>query len=106
MQWICLCLAGVLEVTWAVGLKYSEGMSRPGIAVCTVIAALLSFFFLSLSMKSLPLGTAYALWTGIGTLGAAVMGILLFGESVSPVRLFAIGLIVAGGILLKMASTS
>ncbi len=96
MAWIYLFIAGLMEVGWAIGLKYTEGFSRLGPTVWTVVAMVLSLFFLGQSLKTLPVGTAYAVWTGIGAVGAAVLGIVLFGDSKSVVRLVSIGLIVAG----------
>ena len=96
MAWIYLFIAGLMEVGWAIGLKYTEGFSRLGPTVWTVVAMVLSLFFLGQSLKTLPVGTAYAVWTGIGAVGAAVLGIILFGDSKSAVRLVSIGLIVAG----------
>jgi len=96
MAWIYLFIAGLMEVGWAIGLKYTEGFSRLGPTVWTVVAMILSLFFLGQSLKTLPVGTAYAVWTGIGAVGAAVLGIILFGDSKSAFRLVSIGLIVAG----------
>jgi quaternary ammonium compound-resistance protein SugE len=96
MAWVYLFLAGLMEVGWAVGLKYTEGFSRLWPTVWTILSMVLSLFFLGQSLKSLPVGTAYAVWTGIGAVGAAVLGIILFGDSRSFLRLVSIGLIVAG----------
>ncbi|HOO41735.1 MAG TPA: quaternary ammonium compound efflux SMR transporter SugE [Syntrophales bacterium] len=96
MSWTYLFLAGLMEVGWAVGLKYTDGFSRLWPSVWTVLAMVLSLFLLGQSLKSLPVGTAYAVWTGIGAVGAAVLGIILFGDSRSVLRLASIGLIVAG----------
>jgi len=96
MPWTYLFLAGLMEVGWAVGLKYTDGFSRLWPSVWTVLAMVLSLFFLGQSLKTLPVGTAYAVWTGIGAVGAAVLGIILFGDSRSILRLASIGLIVAG----------
>jgi quaternary ammonium compound-resistance protein SugE len=96
MAWAYLFLAGLMEVGWAVGLKYTEGFSRLWPTVWTIVAMVLSLFFLGQSLKSLPVGTAYAVWTGIGAVGAAVLGIMLFDDSRSVLRLVSIGLIVAG----------
>jgi len=96
MPWTYLFLAGLMEVGWAVGLKYTDGFSRLWPSFWTVLAMVLSLFFLGQSLKSLPVGTAYAVWTGIGAVGAAVLGIILFGDSRSVLRLASIGLIVAG----------
>lgn len=96
MAWAYLLLAGLMEVGWAVGLKYTEGFNRLWPTVWTIVAMALSLFFLGQSLKSLPVGTAYAVWTGIGAVGAAVLGIILFGDSRSVLRLVSIGLIIAG----------
>ena len=98
MAWIHLLVAGILEIVWAIGMKYSAGFSRLWPSVITVVAALASFYYLSLALHTLPLGTAYAVWTGIGAVGTALLGILLFGESVSALRLACI-LLIVGGIL-------
>lgn len=104
MVWIVLLFAGLFEVVWAVGLKYTEGFTRLWPTVGTVAAMAVSFGLLSQAMKTLPLGTAYAIWTGIGAVGTALVGIVLFGESANPARLACIGLIAAGIIGLKLAS--
>jgi len=104
MAWIVLCIAGLLEVVWAIGLKYTHGFSRLGPSVITVVAMVVSMVLLSWAMKSLPAGTAYAVWTGIGAVGAAIAGILLLGESASPARLLSLSLIVLGIIGLKFSS--
>ena len=104
MSWICLLIAGVLEVAWSTCLKLSHGFTVLRFTVPTVVGMILSFLFLSQAVKSLPLGTAYAIWTGIGALGAVLVGILLFKESVSPVRLIFIALLLVGIIGLKATS--
>lgn len=104
MVWIVLVLAGLFEVAWAVGLKYTEGFTRLWPTVGTVAAMAVSFGLLSQAMKTLPLGTAYAIWTGIGAVGTALVGIMLFGESANPARIACIGLIAAGIIGLKLAT--
>ena len=104
MAWAYLFLAGLMEVAWAVGLKYTEGFSRLWPTVWTIVAMVLSLFFLGQALKSLPVGTAYAVWTGIGAVGAAVLGIILFGDSKSAFRLVSIGLIVAGIAGLRISS--
>ena len=104
MVWIVLFCAGLFEIAWAVGLKYTEGFTRLWPTVGTVAAMAISFALLSQAMKTLPLGTAYAIWTGIGAVGTALVGIVLFGESANPARLLCIGLIAAGIIGLKLAS--
>ncbi len=101
--WSVLAIAGLFEVVWALGLKYSEGFTRLWPSVITLVGAAASFWLLAHAMKSLPAGTAYAVWTGIGALGVAVFGMILLGEGVSPLRLAGIGLIVAGIVALKLA---
>lgn len=104
MAWIYLLVAGALEVVWAFSMKQSDGFSRLGPSVVTVLAMIASFALLSLSMKSLPLGTAYAIWTGIGAVGAFVVGVLLLGEAASAMRIAAVLMILGGLVLLKFAS--
>lgn len=104
MAWIYLMLAGVLEIGWAVGLKYTDGFTRPLPTVLTVGSMVLSVVLLGLAVRSLPLGTAYAIWTGIGTVGTVALGILLFSEPVTAARLACIGLIVAGIAGLKLTA--
>lgn len=104
MDWIYLVIAGIFEVGWAVGLKYSEGFTKISYSIATVLGMIASFYCLSLAMKTIPLGTAYAIWTGIGTVGAVILGIVFFAESVSIIRIFCI-MLIAGGILgLKLTS--
>ncbi len=104
MEWIYLVVAGGLEVFWVTCLKFSEGFSVLKFSVLTVIGMIFSFLFLSQATKTLPLGTSYAIWTGIGALGAVIVGILLFKESVSPLRLFFVALLLIGIIGLKATS--
>ena len=104
MAWILLILAGLLEVIWAYTMKLSDGFTRMGYASITIAAMIASFWLLSMAMKSLPLGTAYTIWTGIGAVGAFVVGICVLGEAVSPLRIFAAVLIVSGLLLMKIAS--
>ncbi|EKM6441454.1 quaternary ammonium compound efflux SMR transporter SugE [Cronobacter sakazakii] len=104
MSWFVLFIAGLLEVVWAVGLKYTHGFTRVVPSLITVSAMIVSIVLLSWAMKSLPTGTAYAVWTGIGAVGAAITGILLLDESASPARLISLGLIVAGIIGLKLST--
>ncbi len=104
MAWILLILAGLLEVVWAYTMKLSDGFTRMGYASITIAAMIASFWLLSMAMKSLPLGTAYTIWTGIGAVGAFVVGICVLGEAVSPLRIFAAVLIVSGLLLMKIAS--
>jgi quaternary ammonium compound-resistance protein SugE len=103
MAWIILVVAGLFEIGWAVGLKYTEGFTRVWPTVWTAFALVASMALLGLSLRSLPLGTAYAVWTGIGTVGTAVLGILLFREPATAVRLLCIGMILAGIVGLKLA---
>ncbi len=104
MPWTYLLVAGLFEIGFAIGMKYSEGFSKPLPTLATVAAALVSLYLMSQAMKSIPVGTAYAIWTGIGALGVAMLGIFLFGDSASPSRLACIALIVAGVIGLKLVS--
>jgi quaternary ammonium compound-resistance protein SugE len=104
MAWILLAVAGVFEVGWAIGLKYTEGFTRLWPSVGTIAAMALSLFCLGLALRTLPVGTAYAVWTGIGAVGTAVLGMILFGESAAAARLVCIGLIVAGIVGLKLFS--
>ncbi len=102
MHWILLLIAGLFEISWAVGLKLSHGFSQLIPSVITVICMVLSFYFLALALKNLPLGTAYAIWTGIGTLGTVIFGIILFREPITAMRLLCIGLILCGITGLKL----
>jgi quaternary ammonium compound-resistance protein SugE len=104
VSWLYLFLAGLFEVAWAIGLKYTEGFTRPLPTVFTIICILISLGLLGLALKSLPVGTAYAVWTGIGTVGTAILGIVLLGEAATVIRLACIGLILAGIIGLKLSS--
>ncbi len=103
MSWLLLFFAGLFEIAWALGLKYSEGFTRLWPSVLTVCALIASLTLLGLSLRQLPLGTAYAVWSGIGALGTVTLGVLLFGESVSPLRLISVGLILIGIAGLKLA---
>ena len=103
MPWIILFFAGLFEIGWAVGLKYTEGFTRPLPTCLTVAAMAISVGLLGLAMKSLPLGTAYAIWTGIGAVGTVIAGIILFGESVSLFRLGSVLLICTGLVGLKLS---
>jgi len=104
MAWLILMVAGLAEVGWAVGLKYTQGFTRPMPTALTVIAMVLSLWLLGLAVRTLPLGTAYAIWTGIGTVGTVAIGIMLFGEPASGVRLLCVGLIVSGIVGLKLVT--
>ncbi len=104
MAWIILILAGLFEVGWAVGLKYTDGFTRLWPTLATVSAMIVSLSLLGIALRTLPLGTAYAIWTGVGTIGTALLGIWLFGEAASLARLLCIGLIVAGIVGLKLVS--
>ena len=104
MNWLFLVLAGLLEVGLAVGLKYTEGFTRPLPSVLTVVAMVVGFYLLSLSMREIPLGTAYGIWVGIGAVGAAIAGMVLFKEPVSTLRIASIVLVVAGIVGLKLSS--
>ncbi|AUY26288.1 MAG: quaternary ammonium compound efflux SMR transporter SugE [Mixta calida] len=104
MAWILLTVAGLFEVVWSFAMKQSQGFTRLGPSVITIAAMIVSFALLAVSMKSLPLGTAYTLWTGIGAVGAFVAGLLFLGEPATPMRIAAAVLIVAGLVLMKLAS--
>lgn len=104
MNWIYLIIAGLLEIGWAIGLKYTEGWTRIVPSVLTAAGMIASFYFLSMALKTLPIGTAYAIWTGIGTIGAAVLGMILFDEPRDILRILCILLIVAGIAGLKLTS--
>lgn len=104
MPWIILFFAGLFEVGWAVGLKYTDGFSRPLPTVLTVGAMVISLGLLGLAMKDLPLGTAYAIWTGVGAVGTVIAGIILFGESMALFRLASVALIIAGLVGLKLSA--
>ena len=106
MAWVILFVAGLFEIAWAVGLKYTAGFTRPWPTAAAAVALIASMALLGVSLRTLPLGTAYAVWTGIGSIGTAVLGILLFREPATALRLACIGLIVAGIVGLKLASSS
>ncbi len=103
MSWVLLIIAGLLEVGWAIGLKYTDGFTRLWPSVGTIISLVASFVLLGLAVKSLPVGTAYAIWVGIGAVGTAVLGIILFKESADTLKLVSLGLICAGIAGLKLA---
>jgi quaternary ammonium compound-resistance protein SugE len=104
MAWIYLFVAGIFETAWAIGLKYSAGFTRLGPSIFTALTMAISLYLLALALRTLPVGTGYAVWTGIGTVGAAILGILLFNESREVTRILCILLIVAGIIGLKLTS--
>lgn len=101
--WVLIVLAGLLETVWALGLKYSEGFTRLWPSILTIVTVVGSFWLLSLAMKSLPVGTAYAVWVGIGVLGTVIFGVFLLGEPMNPLRLLGIALVLAGIATLKFA---
>ena len=104
MHWVYLTIAGVFECVWAIGLRYTDGFTRVLPSLVTVAAMAVSFLMLSLAMRAIPVGTAYAVWTGIGAVGVAILGIVLFGESRDIVRLISIGLIVLGILGLRLSN--
>lgn len=104
MAWLVLLCAGLLEIGWAIGLKYSAGFTRLTPSLLTIMSMAASFALLGVALKTLPLGTAYAVWTGIGTVGTAILGIALLGEPVDAMRLACIALIVTGIVGLKLVS--
>ena len=106
MNWLFLLLAGLFEVVWAIGLKHTEGFTKVTLSLITIGAMGASFFLLSLALRTLPLGTAYAAWVGIGVVGTAVAGILLFQETLTPLKLGSLVLVVVGIMGLKLASAS
>ena len=106
MPWLLLVVAGLFEVGWAIGLKYTDGFTRFWPSVVTAASMVASVVLLGIAMKSLPVGTSYAVWVGIGAIGTAVLGIVLFGESASAGRIVSLGFIVAGIVGLKLASAS
>ena len=106
MAWILLIFAGLFECGWAIGLKYTEGFTRLVPSIFTVAAMAISFWLLATAMKSIPVGTAYAVWTGIGAIGVAILGMVLFGESRDVMRIVSLLLIVSGIIGLKIGSST
>lgn len=104
MAWLVLGIAGLFEVAWAIGLKYTDGFTRPWPSVGTALAMVISIVLLGWAMKTLPVGTAYAVWTGIGAVGTVLLGIVLFGEPATVLRLACVGLIVAGIAGLKLVT--
>lgn len=106
MDWIILAIAGLFETGWAIGLKYSEGFTRPWPTLWTIASMIISLWLLGVAMKSLPVGTAYAVWVGIGAVGTVILGIALLDESANPARLMSVALIIAGIVGLKLATPS
>ena len=104
MAWLILVVAGLFEVGWAIGLKYTEGFSRLWPSVWTAAAMIVSLWLLGIAMKSLPIGTAYGVWVGVGAVGTVVLGIVLFGEPANAARMISVALIIAGIIGLKLAT--
>ncbi|MCG3676119.1 quaternary ammonium compound efflux SMR transporter SugE [Aliarcobacter butzleri] len=104
MSWGILVLAGIFEIFWAIGLKYTDGFTKLIPSLFTIVAMLVSFWLLSLSLKTLPLGTAYAVWVGIGTIGTVIAGIMLFGDSINIIRIISIAFIILGIIGLKITT--
>ena len=104
MPWIILVAAGLFEIGWAIGLKYTEGFTRPWPSVCTVLAMIVSVGLLGIAMKALPVGTAYSVWVGVGAVGTVTLGVIVFGEPATLPRLFSVALIVAGIVGLKLAT--
>jgi quaternary ammonium compound-resistance protein SugE len=102
--WLLLGLAGLAEIVWVIALKYSEGFTRPVASALTVVSLAVSMLLLGWAVKTLPIGTAYAVWTGIGAAGAAMAGLYLFGESANPARLLCIGLVIVGVVGLKLST--
>lgn len=106
MAWFYLALAGLFECGWAIGLKYTAGFTKPTPSLLTIAAMVISFWLLSTALQSIPVGTAYAVWTGIGAVGVAILGMVILGESRDPIRIFCLCLIVAGIIGLKVTSVA
>ncbi|MEQ8408130.1 MAG: quaternary ammonium compound efflux SMR transporter SugE [Gammaproteobacteria bacterium] len=106
MAWTILIIAGLLEICWAIGLKYTEGFTRLWPSIGTVLAIVMSLWLLSIAMKTIPVGTAYSIWVGVGAVGTVVFGILLFGEAVNMARLLSVLLIIVGIVGLQLSSAS
>lgn len=104
MPWLLVFAAGLLEIVWATSMKYSQGFTRPGPTALTIVTMILSFWLLSTAMRTLPLGTAYMVWTGIGAVGSFVVGVVFLSEPATAMRLAAAGMIVAGIVTMKLAS--
>jgi len=106
MSWLLLILAGLFEIGWAIGLKYTEGFTRLWPSIGTATAMVVSIVLLGIAMKTLPVGTAYAVWVGVGAVGTVILGIVLLGEPANPLRLISVGLIIVGIVGLKLATPS
>ena len=104
MAWVILVVAGLFEVAWAIGLKYSEGLTRTWPTLGTVAAMIISLWLLAIAMKSLPVGTAYSVWVGVGAVGTVILGIVLLGEPANALRLASVALVIAGIVGLKLAT--
>lgn len=104
MAWVILVVAGLFEVGWAIGLKYTEGSSRAWPTAWTVLAMVISLWLLGIAMQSLPVGTAYSVWVGVGAVGTVILGIVLLGEPVSAARILSVALVVAGIVGLKLST--
>jgi quaternary ammonium compound-resistance protein SugE len=104
MAWIYLLIAGIMEIGWAIGLKYTEGWSKPVPSILTISAMIVSFWFLSLALRTLPIGTAYGIWTGIGTAGTVILGMVLFNEPMEILRLTCLALIITGVVGLRLVT--
>jgi len=104
MDWMILAIAGLFETGWAIGLKYTDGFTKPWPTLWTVLSMIISLWLLGIAIKSLPVGTAYAVWVGIGAVGTVILGIMLLDEPANPARLISVALIIAGIIGLKLAS--
>jgi quaternary ammonium compound-resistance protein SugE len=104
MAWVILVIAGLFEVSWAIGLKYAEGFTRLWPTIWTLFAIIISLWLLGIAMKSLPIGTAYSIWVGVGAVGTVILGIVLFDEPVNAARLISVALIIAGVIGLKLTA--
>ena len=104
MAWVILVAAGLFEVGWAIGLKYTEGFTRPWPTAWTALAMVISLWFLGIAMQSLPVGTAYSVWVGVGAVGTVILGIVLLGEPASAARILSVALVVAGIVGLKLST--
>ena len=104
MAWVILATAGLFEIGWAIGLKYTEGFARLWPTIWTVLSMIISLWLLGIAMKTLPVGTAYSVWVGVGAVGTVILGMVLLGEPVNPARLISVSLIIAGIVGLKLAT--